>query len=131
MAGREIIWFHHQKDLQPVNHANYNGDIIIPTTPQEIKCFNSAQLFAFIKYDACVFSSLKGKHLLLYCTPLAKRLCRLWFIDCRPAGMFLSLSCPPSEPTSFFSAENILTMLFVQFPFQKSEFKCLLLSVLD
>lgn len=46
--------------------------------------------------------------LLLYWTPLAKRRCRLWFMDCRPAGMFLSLSCP-SEPTSFFRAENIAT----------------------
>lgn len=47
------------------------------------------------------------KLLLLYCTPLAKRLCRLWFMDCRPAGIFLSLSCPASEPTSFFRAVNI------------------------
>lgn len=50
-------------------------------------------------------------YLLLYWTPLAKRLCKLWFIDCMPAGMFLSLSCPGSDPTSFLSAENILTRL--------------------
>lgn len=50
-------------------------------------------------------------YLLLYWTPLAKRLCKLWFMDCRPAGMFLSLSCPGSDPTSFLSAENILTRL--------------------
>lgn len=50
------------------------------------------------------------KLLLLYCTPLAKRLCRLWFMDCRPAGICLSLSCPASEPTSFFRAVNISTL---------------------
>lgn len=50
------------------------------------------------------------QYLLLYWTPLAKRLCRLWFMDCRPAGMFLSRSCPGSDPTSFLNAENILTL---------------------
>lgn len=51
------------------------------------------------------------KDSLLYWTPLAKRRCKLWFMDCRPAGMGLSLSCPGSDPTSFLSAENILTRL--------------------
>ena len=49
-------------------------------------------------------------YLLLYWTPLAKRLCKLWFMDCRPAGMFLSRSCPGSDPTNFLNAENILTL---------------------
>lgn len=53
---------------------------------------------------------LNMKLLLLYCTPLAKRLCRLWFMDCRPAGICLSLSWPASEPTSFFRAVNISTL---------------------
>lgn len=80
---------------------------------------------------ACMGCNWKCNHLLLYCTPLAKRLWRLWFIDCRPAGIFFSLSCPPSEPTSFLRAENILTRISVQFPLENSKFKVLLQSALE
>lgn len=49
-------------------------------------------------------------HSLLYCTPLAKRLCSAWFMDCSPAGMFLSRPGACSDPTSFLSAENIFLL---------------------
>lgn len=48
-----------------------------------------------------------GSDSLLYWTPLANLLCRAWFMDCSPAGIFLSLTGVWSEPTSFFRAENI------------------------